>query len=1237
VSVNFGAGPGAFPDVDVVEELGRGAGTVVYRVRRQGVEYALKLLTSPEADADRALAAVRREAALLGCVDHPLLPRIFEVGRVDAGPYLILELIEGGSLSRSLRAGRFDEARTLRLAIDVVGPLAAAHRAGLVHRDVKPDNVMITPDGTARLIDFGLAARDGAQDGAVAGTFVYSAPEQTGMLKRPVDGRSDLYALGALLYECLTGAPPFTSDDAGDLIRLHATAPVPDVRAARPEVSPAFAAVISKLLAKDPDDRYQSGGSLLGDLERLRAEPGAVFEVGVGSGRRLEVRGQDTLVGRAGELGELTSRWRRARARRGGVVLIQGPPGGGKSRLAGELTRLVRTDGQLVLHGKCAPEDPVPLAPLRAAVEQHLRAVDHLPSAERDAETARLRAAVGPGGALLKALSPMLGALAPAPELDEKDRHEQFVNAVAVFLVDMAEAAGGAIIQLDDVQWLDGATRRVLQQVATRLSDAPLLVVATARDDADSQPAVDSFRLEMGEAVDTRLSLGALDDQAVAELVTVQLGAVRVAPEVTDQLVARVGDNPFTIVEYVRAIIDAGLMTPSWDGWRLDVAGLDRLELSGDALDLVLARIDGLGAERRRLLAAGAAAGMRFRADLVARVCDLELAEALDALAEAEGRRLLTAAGGGYTFLHDRIREALLADLDLADLRRLHQRLAEALDAEARQAREREAGAVADPEHVYAMARHYARGESDRTPDRVFTTGLAAGRLALADHAPAEAVDFLEVAVAVARAAGITPDAEFHRTLGVGCTRTGRFVEALEHLEWARRAEPDRLRRADILSHIAWVHASAWDPDRAWDTVCRGMAELGHPLPRNRFALVVTTLVSFLTGLAIGFTKIGFGAASGEQRERYRLQAVFYDIGAYASTYSMRLRRRAMVSFRALYVVNRLGHSAEYTRHMSGFGLVANIAGRHGVARRLFDRAAAVATDIGDPALVGHVEWNRGAGAVMGRADGGELWQRVLAEHERWLDLNDYLTGVAAICVRLVLQGRTREAWVWYERGRARLASGAEAEGASFGMAAATVPAQFGRPDEAAAGVETLRRFLTVNPDNLAQQINLLTVELLTAVEQDEVGAPFEAAAQRFARLGLGPRDMLSEQRMVYLSLAMGRLVQCRKAKAAGADDEVDGRLAVAEQAIKELVRGANNPTLRAYVHVARADLAVLRGRAEQALRGLLRAELGALRLDAPMIAYETARVRARAYRLLDEPALAEQQARYALMIATQQ
>jgi type II secretory pathway predicted ATPase ExeA/predicted Ser/Thr protein kinase len=1221
----FEATSGTFADLDVISELGRGAETVVYRVRRRGQDYTLKLLTGVGTDG-RALAAVRREAALLGSVAHPRLPRIFEVGQADTGPYLVLEYIDGYPLSELLRGNRLDEATALRLATDVVGPLAAAHRAGLVHRDVKPDNIIVGPDGSARLIDFGLVFRPGAADQRVAGTLLYSAPEQTGALRRPVDGRSDLYALGVVLFECVTGWTPYRSPDATELVRMHAAAPVPDPRSIVGDLSPAFAAVIRKLLAKDPDDRYQSAESLEHDLHRLRAQPGVAFELGTAElGTASGAPVAETLVGRNDEVVHLANRWLQVREGRGGAAIVEGPSGAGKTRLVRELTSAVTADGDLVLYGKCMPDDPIPLAPLRAAVERYLRTVERLPAAERERAVERLRRAAGRGGSLLRALSPLLADLVQAPEIGEQDRHEQFINAVAAFLVGLADEFQGAVLHIDDVHWLDGPTRRVLQQMTNRLTGTPLLVIATCRDDAENAPALARFGADMGATLDTRIQLRPLDRAAVTHLVTSHLGGVQLASEAIDELVGRAGGNPFTVVEYVRAVVDAGLITPSWAGWWLDLGGLDRLDISDDAVDLVLQRVDGLGLESRQLLAAGVAAGRRFRTDLVATVCDIDPQRARGALAEAESRRLVTASGpDGYRFLHDRIREALLAGLAPTAQQWLHQRIAELLEAEANDA---------DPRSVYIIARHYALGETRRTPRKVYDTNLAAGQLALADHAPAEAREFLLVAAGAAELAGLRPSPDFHAALGVSCARTGRFGEALTHLGEALQAEPAPLRRAGVHAQIASVHNSAWNPDLAFDAVRDGLAELGRPLPRGRLTLAATTLSSFAIGLLIGRTKLGYGKAAGPRRDRYRVLATLYDTGAFASSMRMRRQMRVIMGLRALLPVNRLGPGTEYVRHMAGYGLMADVAGRTALATRLYDRAAAVAARIGDPTLVAHVEWRRGAGSHLGGHDDGETWMRALTEHERWLELGDYLTGVSAVCMQQLKRGRTHDAEAWYERGRSRLGPGAQAEGAAFGVVAAAIAAQRGRPQEAAGWIEAQRRFLQTNPGNRAQVINLYAAQIIALVELGQLGEPFEQVTAEFAKLNMDPAHMVPEQKVYYVYEVLGRLAQCHAAN----PERRPAYLGAATRAVDQLGKAADNRPLRAFHQVGRADLDVLAGKPREAMRTLATAELDLLPLDAPLIGYEMARVRARALRALDEPAQARMQARFALMLASDQ
>ena len=175
---------------------------------------------------------------------------------------------------------------------------------------------------------------------------------------------------------------------------------------------------------------------------------------------------------------------------------------------------------------------------------------------------------------------------------------------------------------------------------------------------------------------------------------------------------------------------------------------------------------------------------------------------------------------------------------------------------------------------------------------------------------------------------------------------------------------------------------------------------------------------------------------------------------------------------------------------MAGFGLIADVAGRPKLATRLHDRAAAVAADIGDPEMVGTSEWKRGAGSYLGgRDDDGQIWMRALAEHERWLELGDYLTGVSTVCVQLFQRGRTADAESWYLRGRGPAGPGRRGRGRRdpARWRPPSPPSSAG-PTEAAAHIEALRRFLARYPDNPTQLINLYAARMIALVEQGRAG-----------------------------------------------------------------------------------------------------------------------------------------------------
>ena len=1210
----FGPGDGFVAGLEVLEELGRGAWAVVYRARRGDVDCALKVLKAPEFDDDRALVAFRREAAMLACATHPGLTRIHEVGSARGRSYLVMELVEGQNLDGLLARGGLDEARVVAIASQVAGALAAAHRVGLVHRDVKPGNIMILPDGRVKVVDFGLArwAAGGEQD-AVAGTLSYIAPEQTGMLKRVVDRRSDLYSLGVVLFRSATGRLPFQSPDMGELMRMHTVTPAPDVREVRPELSAGFAAIVAKLLAKDPDDRYQSGEGLVADLARLATDGGeGLFRLGLRDVAAIE-RVEAPLVGREAELTELLVRWDKARSGQGGVGLVAGAAGAGKSRLVEQLVATARADGAVVLAGRSAPDEVMPLAPLRAAVEQYLEAVDRLAEPARAGAWERVRAAAGPVALLVRTLSPALaGLLGDGPELAEEDRREQFAAAVATFLAGLARRAGGAILYLDDVQWLDGGTRRVLRRLVDDLPEVPLLVVATARDDRVSQAALAAFTADLEPVIDTRVELGRLGDAAVGQVLSAQLGGAVVPAELTAQLAARSGGNPFALGEYLRAAVDAGAIRPSWGVWVLEEGGLDALELPGNVVELILSRVDGLGGESRRVLAAAAAMGMRFRPDRLAEVCELGERQVLEVLRVAEDRRLVGRGDGGvYAFVHDRIREALLVDLDEAALRSLHQRIAGVL----------QAWPVGGAEQVYAVARHYLRGEVERAPRRVFKACFAAGQLALAEYAPQEALGFLEGADAAAAGAGIDPGSRLHAALGTAYLQENRLNEAEQRLGQALSTEPDRHRRVQLHLLIGDAHHNhSYENDDALAAVRRGLAELGRGLPANPFLLVVSTLGLLLGGVLVHRLRWGFGTASGEQRERYQLESRLNALAAAAAFTGRQQLLMVCLILRQVYPANRLGFSPEYGRAYTQLAGALRMVGLRRRSDRLFQWARRAAA--GDPQAVVYCGYAEGIVRCEQEgshdADAREILRRLLTEHRRWLDAPQRVTATARLCTSLTYCGYPREAQAWYERANALMTDHELARShIRFLLAGVIGRAMLGRGGEVAAQLHAVRSVLAEQPDNRQIQISYTANAVIAAVEQDQLGNEFETLAAEVRRLHLSPRRMWPLERALWASLAQGRLAQCL----AASDEERPARLVTARLAIRQLRRAATTPFLRAHYVIAQAAYDQLTGEHHGALRRLDRAERIVRELDAPILLYEIARVRARALQALGHAA----------------
>ncbi|MFN8517239.1 MAG: protein kinase [Chloroflexia bacterium] len=256
----------------LIERIGRGGMGVVYRGQhlRLGSDAAVKVLAASLAEEADFVQRFRREAVSAAALDHPSIVRVWDYGEQDGLAYLIMPLLTGGSLESRLRKGPLSLDQALDYLRAIADALDYAHSKGLVHRDLKPANILLDERGEAHLADFGIAQVVGSEErltrtGVGIGTPEYMAPEQ---LQGRAERRSDLYALGVVLYQMLSGQVPYSGSTPYEVITKHLTAVLPPVRRFNPALPPAVDEVLARVLAKSPEDRYESGAAFFAAFAR---------------------------------------------------------------------------------------------------------------------------------------------------------------------------------------------------------------------------------------------------------------------------------------------------------------------------------------------------------------------------------------------------------------------------------------------------------------------------------------------------------------------------------------------------------------------------------------------------------------------------------------------------------------------------------------------------------------------------------------------------------------------------------------------------------------------------------------------------------------------------------------------------------------------------------------------------------------------------------------------------------
>ena len=603
-------------------------------------------------------------------------------------------LVDAGqaSLAQMVKPLALDD--LIDLATGMAKAVAGMHGRGVLHRDICPANIVISSDGAPCLVGFGLATLvteirpEFSHHSQIVGTLPYLAPEQTGRTGRPVDQRADLYALGATLYELATGEPPFGAGDPLRLTHDHlARVPTPpgEINAAVPEM---LSAIIMHLLEKEPDDRYQSADGVVYDLAQF-GEPGVSTTAAPRVGARdfpLRLLPPSRLIGRDDEAVALSAAFDAALTGACHAVLVSGAPGVGKTALVDELRPVVTGNDGWFVAGKF---DEYRRDLESGGIFQAFRALGRLLLAEPEDELVELRermlAALGPNAGLAAATVPELAALlgVPAEAGDPLTAQVRMQHSAVDMLRGVASRKRPVVLFVDDLQWAGPVAVGFIDLVFREQVEG-LLLVAAYRDEVEpTHPIAASLSRWRQQSGMTHLDLVNLSGQNVAALVAEILRVDPVAAGVLTELIEpQTRGNPYETLELLNTLRHEGVLTPTPKGWSWDEPAVRSLLAGSEVAKLAMARLAALPSASRDVLEAMACLGGRAELSVLA-AATAESAEVVEQrLAPALEEGVLVAetwTHDAVRFRHDRIREAILAEVDTQRRHSLHLAMARRL------------------------------------------------------------------------------------------------------------------------------------------------------------------------------------------------------------------------------------------------------------------------------------------------------------------------------------------------------------------------------------------------------------------------------------------------------------------------------------------------------------------------------------------------------------------------------
>ncbi|RUT06999.1 serine/threonine protein kinase [Dulcicalothrix desertica PCC 7102] len=693
------------PGYELTEVIHEGSNNIIYRgiSRLYGQKVILKILKD-EYPSLEAIARLKHEYKVTENLDLKDVVKVLRLETHENRLALVLEDFDGQSLKQLLCTKKLEINSFISIAIQLVQALVSIHTNHIIHKDIKPGNIIINPEtGVVKITDFSIASRlcketpQLANPNQLEGTLAYISPEQTGRMNRSLDYRTDFYSLGVTFYEMLTGQLPFQNQDLLELVYCHIAQQPTEIERLNLEVPGAIVALVKKLMAKNAEDRYQTAKGILADLEICRKQLQTTGKISDFTPGRLDILSQllipQKLYGREAQVNLLLEAFERVSTGSRELVLVSGYSGIGKSSVVNEVNKPITRAKGFFISGKFDQfRRNIPYAPLIQAFSALIRQLLTESTSKLEEWRHKILASVGSNGQVIIDVIPevelIIGKQPDVSQLTSTESQNRVNSILQKFISVFTQQDHPCVIFLDDLQWADSATLKLMQTLITNSDSKYLLIIGAYRDNevSPTHPLIQTVNeIQQKSIIVNNIVLKELGLDDVTQLIASTLNDTTTKIYTLAELIYhKTAGNPFFLTQLLLALDQEKLLEFDFNSisWKWDIEEIQAIGITDKSVvEIVASRIQNLPETTQELLKFAACIGNRFTLDVLSIVTEentIVIANQLDAALQSglilplnDSYRIplafnqeesayfsFNAKQVVYKFLHDRVQQA---------------------------------------------------------------------------------------------------------------------------------------------------------------------------------------------------------------------------------------------------------------------------------------------------------------------------------------------------------------------------------------------------------------------------------------------------------------------------------------------------------------------------------------------------------------------------------------------------